>query len=98
MFSARYGMNPYITQIRIIFKGLRIAPHVIMNGNISTKFYISLGISFIACILDRLESDASFSLWSQYVLSLGLSSGCDEHIQRKGEGIRSQLFSAYIII
>jgi len=51
VFTARYGLNPYITQIRINFKGLRIAPDVLMNRNVSTKFYISLGISFKARIL-----------------------------------------------
>jgi len=101
VFTARYGLNPYTTQICIIFKGLRIAPDVIMNGNVSTKFCISLGISFIACTstLDRQEADASFCLSSQYVTFFKINIRLRRtYAEKRAKVFGHGHFSAYIII
>ena len=43
MFTARYALNPYITQIRFVFKGL-ISP-VAWNGKIFSCSFLSFLIS-----------------------------------------------------
>ena len=32
MFTARYGLSPYITYTRLVFKGLKQLLHVITSG------------------------------------------------------------------